>query len=67
MIKKSFWEQVSESWSKKETIEIPDVLLDSGVEEDFSQSSDDAAQLDEWMKDLLEPDEDLLELTDLWG
>jgi len=65
MIKKVFWEAVAENWSKKETIEIPDVLAGDVIPDDFFADSDESAELDDWMKELLNPEE--LDLTDFWG
>lgn len=52
MIKREFWERVAEAWSKKEEIEIPEILAGPDVPEEpdipFGEIN-----LDDW-KDFLD-------------
>lgn len=65
MIKREFWEKISEVWAKKEDIEIPDIKDGPDVPDEFI----DLNEVEDWdalLKDILSPDSDEdIDLTDL--
>lgn len=58
MIKKRFWEDVAEMWSRKEAIVIPNIDVDGYVPPDDPEDDPmDFDDLDDFFKDILSDDE----------
>lgn len=64
MIKREFWENIASVWGKKEEIEIPDILDGPDVPDDFIDL-DEVEDWDDLLKDLLSPDSEESDLTDI--
>lgn len=55
MIKRDFWENIASVWSKKEKIEIPEIIEGPDVPEDFV-NLEEVEDWDNLLRDLLNPD-----------